>query len=44
VRARRTPPVDGEAGRRALKLALEIGGLVRARLDRLFPRDAVSAA
>jgi predicted dehydrogenase len=44
VRARRTPPVDGEAGRRALKLALEIGSLVRARLDRLFPRDAVSAA
>lgn len=44
VRTRRTPPVDGEAGRRALKLALEIGGLVRARLDRLFPRDAVSAA
>jgi predicted dehydrogenase len=44
VRTRRTPPVDGEAGRRALKLALEIGSLVRARLDRLFPRDAVSAA
>lgn len=44
VRARRTPPVDGEAGRRALKLALEIGSLVRVRLDRLFPRDAVSAA
>lgn len=44
VRARRPPPVDGEAGRRALKLALEIGELVRRRLDRLFPRDAVSAA
>jgi len=44
VRARRTPPVDGEAGRRALKLALEIGDLVRKRLDRLFPRGAVSAA
>ena len=44
VRARRAPPVDGEAGRRALRLALEIGGLVHARLDRLFPRDAVSAA
>jgi predicted dehydrogenase len=44
VRARRPPPVDGEAGRRALKLALEIGELVRVRLDRLFPRGAVSAA
>jgi predicted dehydrogenase len=44
VRARGTPPVDGVAGRRALKLALEIGGLVRTRLDRLFPRDAASAA
>ena len=44
VRAQRTPPVDGEAGRQALKLALEIGGLVRKRLDRLFPRGAVSAA
>jgi predicted dehydrogenase len=44
VRLRRPPPVDGEAGRRALKLALEIGELVRVRLDRLFPRGAVSAA
>lgn len=44
ARTRRAPPVDGEAGRRSLKLALEIGQLVRNRLDRLFPRDAVSAA
>lgn len=43
VRTRKPLPVDGEAGRRALKLALEIGGLVRARLDRLFPRNAVNA-
>lgn len=44
VRARRSPPVDGEAGRRALKLALEIGDLVRARLERLFPTGSASAA
>jgi predicted dehydrogenase len=44
VRGRRQPPVDGEAGRRALKLALEIGELVRGRLDRIFPNNEVSAA
>lgn len=44
VRTRRSPPVDGAAGRRALKLALEIGDLVRLRLERLFPHGAVSAA
>lgn len=44
VRARRPPPVDGEAGRRALKLALEISELVQVRLERLFPRNSVSAA
>jgi len=44
VRTGRPPPVDGVAGRRALKLALEIGELVRLRLERLFPRGAVSAA
>ena len=43
VRTQTPVPVDGTAGRRALKLALEIGELVRARLDRLFPQDAVSA-
>ena len=43
VRTRKSLPVDGEAGRRALRLALEIGTLVRARLDRLFPRNAVNA-
>jgi len=36
--------VDGVAGRRALKLALEIGELVRVRLERLFPSGEVSAA
>lgn len=44
VRSRRAPAVDGDAGRRALKLALEIGELVRVRLERIFPRDAVSTA
>ncbi len=44
VRTGRPPPVDGLAGQRALKLALEIGELVRLRLERLFPRGTASAA
>ncbi|MGW8183942.1 MAG: Gfo/Idh/MocA family protein [Burkholderiales bacterium] len=44
VRTGNAPPVDGVAGRRALKLALEIGELVRVRLERLFPSGEVSAA
>lgn len=43
VRGRTPVAADGEAGRRALKLALEIGDLVQARLRTLFPRNAVSA-
>lgn len=43
VRARTPVAADGEAGRRALKLALEIGELVQARLRTLFPQDAVNA-
>ncbi|MGH8708720.1 MAG: Gfo/Idh/MocA family protein [Burkholderiales bacterium] len=34
VRGGRPPLVDGEAGRKALALALEVGRLVRARLER----------
>jgi len=34
VRRRKPPPVDGAEGRRVLKLALEIGRLVRERLEK----------
>ena len=34
VRSGRRPPVAGEDGRKALALALEVGRLVRARLER----------
>jgi len=43
VRNRTPVPVDGVAGGRALKLALEIGALVHARLERFFPHHAVNA-
>ena len=40
VRSGRPPPVAGEDGRKALALALEVGRLVRARLERFRARAA----
>lgn len=44
VRAGRAPAVSGEDGRRALGLALQVGELVRRRLERLSAGDGASRA